>query len=98
MTGTSPRRPAYQLPVRPDWAGGRCAEGFVTPASDTTRQMVVVLPKRVLPIIFLPGIMGSNLRMSAARQTALKKGNNVAWQPDNLAESSKLLRAKPAAR
>ncbi|MGZ4964782.1 MAG: esterase/lipase family protein [Limisphaerales bacterium] len=47
-----------------------------------------MLPKRVLPIIFLPGIMGSNLRMSAERQRELKQKDNIAWRPDGLDPSN----------
>jgi hypothetical protein len=47
-----------------------------------------MLPKRVLPIIFLPGSMGSNLRMSAERQKELKQKDNIAWRPDLLDPST----------
>ncbi|GGY78516.1 esterase/lipase family protein [Pseudoduganella plicata] len=60
------------------------AEGFATPEQDKKPQCARFLPKRVLPIIFVPGIMGSNLRMSAERQALLKRKNNIAWRPDNL--------------
>jgi broad specificity phosphatase PhoE len=42
----------------------------------------------VLPIIFLPGIMGSNLRMSAERQRELRRTDNIAWRPDSLGASN----------
>lgn len=60
------------------------AEGFATPEQDKKPQCARFLPKRVLPIIFVPGIMGSNLRMSAERQALLKRKNNIAWRPDSL--------------
>lgn len=44
-----------------------------------------VLPKRLIPIIFLPGIMGSNLRLNRDRQIRLKESHNVAWMPDSKA-------------
>jgi hypothetical protein len=56
------------------------------------------LPKRVLPIIFLPGIMGSNLRLSSVRQRALGRSNNVAWRPDSKAGSAALLFVNAADR
>lgn len=74
----------YKLPVDPARQQGTVAQGFVTPKQDKTPQIHSIPPKRVLPIIFIPGIMGSNLRMSAARQEQLGKKNNIAWRPDNL--------------
>lgn len=60
------------------------AEGFATPKQDKRPQCARFLPKRVLPVIFLPGIMGSNLRMSAQRQRELRRKDNIAWRPDIL--------------
>ena len=88
---------AYQLPVKPE-TGGRKTEGFMTPTADQSGQMMSVPPKRVLPIIFLPGIMGSNLRLSAERQRAIGKSNNIAWRPDKTSEALGLVGAEPAVR
>lgn len=85
------------LPVKPE-TGGKTAEGYSTPKADKLAQRMVVPPKRVLPIIFLPGIMGSNLRMSAARQELLKKSNNMAWRPEDKTESMALINASAAVR
>lgn len=63
--------------------GTQYAEGYTTPKSMNTVQTCSFAPERVIPIIFLPGIMGSCLRMNAERQTHMKKKNNVAWRPDN---------------
>ncbi|NRR29989.1 hypothetical protein HSX11_07290 [Oxalobacteraceae bacterium] len=79
-------------------AGGLKATGCCTPKEDKTPQKMSVPPRRVLPIIFIPGIMGSNLRMSAKRQEELKKSNNIAWRPDFKYESSGLLNASPRER
>jgi hypothetical protein len=76
--------PGYKLPVNPAWERGTVAHGFVTPSQDRIPQVVSIPPRRALPIIFLPGTMGSNLRMSAARQEALGQDNNLAWRPDHL--------------
>jgi len=81
---TSNKVVGYQLPVNPDRQQGKAAQGFVTPPQDKLPQVLAVPPRRVLPIIFIPGIMGSNLRMSAERQARLLKKNNIAWRPDNL--------------
>ena len=55
----------------------------LTPATDTRRVSLQVPPDKVIPIIFLPGIMGSHLRMSRKRQEDLKRNNNIAWRPDD---------------
>lgn len=85
------------LPVRPE-TGGKVAEGYSTPKADQLVQRMVIPPKRVLPIIFLPGIMGSNLRMNAERQALLKKSNNIAWRPEDKTESLALSNASAAKR
>jgi len=88
----------YQLPVKPE-TGGRKTEGFMTPTADKMGQKVSVPPKRVLPIIFLPGIMGSNLRLTAAsgRQREMGRANNISWRPDNLGFTSLLGEVKRTA-
>ncbi|KQZ31820.1 triacylglycerol lipase [Duganella sp. Root1480D1] len=78
--------------------GGPAAAGFCTPKEDKAPQVMRVPPRRVIPIVFLPGIMGSNLRMSAERQLQLKKANNIAWRPDRLNEVTELLEAAPIRR
>lgn len=89
--------PGTILPVNLN-NGGREAEGFCTPHEDTQPQIMIIPPRRVLPIIFLPGIMGSNLRMSAERQRRLGKRNNIAWRPENKTASAILGIAPPAIR
>lgn len=91
MDKNPPRLPGYQLPTRPHASSGRETEGFFTPMQDLMPQVISIPPKRVLPIIFLPGIMGSNLRMSPARQSEIKKKNNIAWRPESLAEATMLI-------
>ncbi len=39
---------------------------------------------RIVPIVFLPGIMGSNLRISRERQHELGLQDNRGWRPDDL--------------
>ncbi|MBB5609897.1 MULTISPECIES: triacylglycerol lipase [unclassified Janthinobacterium] len=56
----------------------------MTETKDTTRHEVTVPPGKVIPVIFLPGVMGSNLRMSKARQTQLERPDNRAWRPDDM--------------
>lgn len=74
-------------------AGGCC-----TPKQDQIPQKMSVPPTKVLPIIFLPGIMGSNLRMSAKRQALLTKSNNIAWRPDRTGEALAMVNATAARR
>ncbi|MCD2518672.1 hypothetical protein LQ564_20445 [Massilia sp. G4R7] len=77
-------RVEHPLPAQQNAGAARKAEGFATPVQDDKPQCARILPKRVLPVIFLPGIMGSNLRMSAGRQQQLRKSDNIAWRPDVL--------------
>lgn len=78
--------------------GGKATTGFATPKSDKRPQIMSVPPKRVVPIVFIPGIMGSNLRLSQARQTELGKSDNMAWNPDDKSTSAALINASPATR
>jgi len=78
----------YPLPAQQNKGAARKAEGFATPQQDKKLQCAKFLPKRVLPIVFLPGIMGSNLRMSTQRQRELHKEDNIAWRPDVLGASN----------
>ena len=82
---SSSRPYGYKLPVNPHKRQGSTAKGFVTPRSDRTPQVQCIPPKNVLPIVFIPGIMGSNLRVSQKRQEQLKQKHNIAWRPDNSA-------------
>ena len=74
----------HLLPAQQNDGAARKAQGFATPKQDKNLQCARFLPKRVLPIVFLPGIMGSNLRMSTQRQRELHKKDNIAWRPDIL--------------
>jgi len=74
----------HRLPAQQHKDAARKAEGFATPKQDKKPQCARMLPKKVLPIIFLPGIMGSNLRMSAERQQEGHRNDNIAWRPDVL--------------
>lgn len=77
-------RMEHPLPAQQNAGAARKAEGFATPQQDDKPQCARMLPKRVLPVIFLPGIMGSNLKLSAERQQQLRRSNNIAWRPDVL--------------
>lgn len=62
----------------------------MTEIEDTVRHDVVIPPGKVIPVIFLPGVMGSNLRMSKKRQNnkELNRTDNRAWRPDDLLSAS----------
>ncbi|MDE2120036.1 MAG: DUF2345 domain-containing protein, partial [Betaproteobacteria bacterium] len=40
--------------------------------------------RRIVPVVFLPGIMGSHLRLARQRQEQLGRRDNRAWRPDDL--------------
>ena len=70
--------PATQL------MGGAAGAAIVlTPEKDTRRVNLVVPPSRAIPVVFLPGIMGTHLRMTKARQEKLDRSDNRAWRPDD---------------
>ncbi|MGK5027171.1 hypothetical protein [Janthinobacterium sp. RB2R34] len=60
----------------------------LTEIKDTVRHDVTVPPKKIIPIIFLPGVMGSNLRMTKKRQEELKRPDNRSWRPDDMIDTS----------
>ena len=71
--------------------GAMEGEFHLTPADTEQRETIFLAPpNRIIPVIFLPGVMGSNLRMSKARKKDLKSENDIAWRPDNLGASTLL--------
>jgi hypothetical protein len=59
--------------------GAMEGEFHLTPADTEQRETVFIAPpNRVIPIIFLPGVMGSNLRMSRTRKADLKNKDDIA--------------------
>lgn len=86
-----------QLPIGNSCAGLK-TEGFCTPQEDKTVQKMKVPPRKVIPVILLPGIMGSNLRMNAARQKKLGRANNIAWRPDRTWGMKAFINALPELR
>lgn len=78
-----------KLPVETTAREKQTAEGFCTPTQDGAPQVACFPPRRVLPIVFLPGIMGSNLKITSKdRQKALGQKHNKAWRPDDFGLSS----------
>ncbi|WP_296224220.1 lipase family alpha/beta hydrolase [Ralstonia sp. UBA689] len=72
------------LPLGEEIGGHAGATIALTPSIDKVRVSLPVPPTKVIPIIFLPGVMGTNLRMSRQRQAFLKQTDNTAWRPDDL--------------
>ena len=83
----------YPLPNDAADANQQRLRGFGTPTLDAAPQVGTLLPKRVIPIVFLPGIMGSNLRINSAERIRLlrrdqaKAESNIAWRPDTLPDA-----------
>jgi pimeloyl-ACP methyl ester carboxylesterase len=81
---TEPTRPIRQPTVDQD--GSLVAHTVATPKSFTIRARMTVGPRKVIPVIFVPGIMGTNLRVR--RDVFLPEGlglkpGEAAWRPPN---------------
>lgn len=86
---TDPTRP---VPTYFDAEGYVCANSVGTPKDNKVRAAVCAPPPNVVPILFIPGIMGSNLRATAeiefidkksgAKKTLARKGGEV-WRVDD---------------
>lgn len=62
------------IPSVVDNDGDQYSSATLTPAEDQREKIILAKPY-VIPILFLPGIMGTNLRK--------KEGKNVVWRPPN---------------
>ncbi len=58
-----------------DKSGDQYSSAILTPADDQREKIVLAKPY-VIPVLFLPGIMGTNLRRSDSKK--------VVWRPPNL--------------
>jgi len=79
-----PTRPLPSLIPEPDgsWTG----HSLLTPTSLTTRGLFTLPPRKVVPVIVVPGIMGSNLRAATSPRKQPNKElspNEAAWRPPN---------------
>ncbi|MBU1424455.1 MAG: hypothetical protein KKH12_10370 [Gammaproteobacteria bacterium] len=55
----------------------------LSPEENTTRATCIVPPDTVIPVVFVPGIMGSNLKFkNNERPKSLQ--NDIAWRPDSM--------------
>jgi len=73
---SEPTRPIRQ-PV-PDTDGSLVAHTVATPKSFKVRAKVTVGSRRVIPVIFVPGIMGSNLRVRTDSAAGARPASSVA--------------------
>ena len=81
---SEPTRPLHQPRVESD--GSLVAHSVATPTSFKVRARVTVGSRKVIPVIFVPGIMGSNLRFrrNLEPQTgSTVKPGEAAWRPPN---------------
>ncbi|MGB7193307.1 MAG: hypothetical protein WBD81_07595 [Collimonas pratensis] len=69
-----------------------------TPTDDKRRIRVRVPPGKLIPIVFFPGIMGSNLRLSKKRQAEIQRQDNRSWRPDDKGDALKRRNASAAER
>lgn len=81
---SEPTRPIRQPTVDRD--GSLVAHTVATPRSFKIRALMVVPPRKVIPVILVPGIMGTNLRArrdaAGGEEGALKPGE-AAWRAPN---------------
>lgn len=106
MTKNSAIEPTRPVPtVAIDLQGNLHARTALSPKSNTTRASVAVPPSKVIPVIVVAGIMGSNLRAvtsGSVRNAELRPGE-AAWRPPNgkkagLAEADMWSKRSPAIR
>ena len=101
---SEPTRPIHQPRVEPD--GSLVAHTVATPTSFKVRARVTVGSRKVIPVIFVPGIMGSNLRVKRDYKPAsndIIQPGEAAWRPpntsvDGLRQARKWSRRNPSQR
>ena len=78
--------------------GTQVAQASSTPRNDQRGCEVHVLPHRTVPVVFIPGIMGSHLKLTPQRQAELKKTTDVSWRPEATMETLAVIFKSPAQR
>lgn len=78
--------------------GTQSAQAASTPTADQRGCEMHVLPARAIPVVFIPGIMGSNLRLTSQRSKELKQDDNISWRPDATMDTLAMLFKSPAQR
>ncbi len=79
MTQAPLRAATRRMPITFDEHGEPGFETVCSPKSFQPRAFAVVPPRHVIPVIFVPGIMGTNLRATKEADTQ----NATAWRPPN---------------
>ncbi|MES2742427.1 MAG: hypothetical protein V4754_15965 [Pseudomonadota bacterium] len=54
----------------------------LTPSQNPKKAMVLAMPDHVIPVIFIPGIMGSNLKVTQNISKIKIDAGAIAWRPD----------------
>jgi pimeloyl-ACP methyl ester carboxylesterase len=81
------------VPMHYDDDGMPIWKSMLSPTSNTQRALVLAPPNKVIPILFVPGIMGSNLKTINSLKADKQE---IAWRPD-FAAAGDIFR-DPAAR
>lgn len=82
----NPKNPfdTYHIaPISYDEKGRPVADAPFTSTSDSQRYAVIVPPEKVIPVIFVPGIMGSNLKLKKLPDGFDSSWGDLAWRPDS---------------
>ena len=80
-----------------DKMGNPMATCHMSPTEQTQRVHCVVRPDKVIPVIFVPGFMGSNLKTNASVRPF--SPGDMCWMPDNIdMMSGKVARLNAAQR
>lgn len=72
---------SYTKEGRPQWTP------HLTSIEDKAEKILPCPPDKVIPIIFVPGIMGSNLKQVGGKE-------KIAWRPDDMWVTDAFIRAK----
>ncbi|MFL6674204.1 MAG: esterase/lipase family protein [Massilia sp.] len=78
---SEPTRPIRQPTIDAD--GSLVAHTVATPKAFKVRALVTVAPRKVIPVILVPGIMGSNLRVRRDAAKGTSKPGEPVWRPPN---------------
>lgn len=85
-TSTNQTEPTRPVASYEDNEGNLRAYSPLSPQKNNTRAAVAVPPNKVMPVIFIAGIMGSNLRANTNpnhRQNRELNPGEAAWRPPN---------------
>jgi pimeloyl-ACP methyl ester carboxylesterase len=96
---SDPFKTHHIAPTLYDEKGRPYCEALFTPKSDTKRYICIVPPEKVIPVIFVPGIMGSNLRMKTPlTDDEFRDLKGMAWWPDDKKFMAVTYRGKTASQ